>query len=510
MTSLRRILKLLLAFATGQGVSIFTQLLIPPLFLHRFANGIAVYGEWITLSAAVSYLGSLNFGVQTYAVNQMTIHLNRGEPEECRTVQASALRLLQWMGLAILPLAALIAALPVANWLHLRHVDNSQARLVLELFLLQLLSMMIFSLLANGFMAVGRAHHGANWNNALRLSSTLALGVQVWMRASFAAMAASQLAMTVLCTILVIVDLQRTAPAIAPSLRYARSDVARQMVKPSWHFTVLSLSGFLIWQAPVLLMQRILGPSVVGVVALTRTVFTMSRQALAVASFSIGPEITSLVGRKDWKGLKRLYDLSERIVLLLVPTVTVATLLASPWLLAIWLHRRSFYEPRLCFLMALTSAAMGVRDHKYQFQSSSNQHEALSRVLFLAYGGVLAASAVTMRYFGVEGFMYAWLAAEIAQTVAILNMNRKLFPAGDGVNVGPIWRLVAVMALVFAGAAYPAFHAMQQSLIVVVVVAAVYSMATALVCYKVFGVSEVAKVVLRRWQVRATAAPVVP
>src|SRR5271165_5191820 len=105
MTSLRRILKLLLAFVTGQGVSIFTQLLIPPLFLLRFADGKAVYGEWIALSAAVSYLGSLNYGVQTYAANQMTILHNRGELEACRTMQASALRLLQWTMLAILPFA---------------------------------------------------------------------------------------------------------------------------------------------------------------------------------------------------------------------------------------------------------------------------------------------------------------------------------------------------------------------------------------------------------------------
>ena len=82
--------------------------------------------------------------------------------------------------------------------------------------------------------------------------------------------------------------------------------------------------------------------------------------------------------------MKRLYDLSERVVLLLVPTVSVATLLASPWLLAIWLHQRSLYEPGLCFLMALTSAAMGIKDHKYQFQSSSNQHETLSRVMLVA------------------------------------------------------------------------------------------------------------------------------
>ncbi len=508
MTSLRRILNMLLAFATGQGVSIFTQLLIPPLFLLRFADGKAVYGEWIALTAAVSYLGSLNYGVQTYAANQMTIHRNRGELAECRIVQASALRLLQWMMLALLPLALVIALIPVADWLRLHHVDNSEARLVVDLFLLQLFSMMVFALLVNSFMAVNRAHRGVNWMNALRLVSTLALGGLVWIRSSFAVMAASQVAATILCAALVVVDLRWTAPEVAPSLGLARNDVARRMVGPSWHFSVLSLSGFLTWQAPVLLMQRILGPVAVTVFALTRTVFTMSRQLLAVASQSIAPEITSLVGRKDWKGLHRLYDLSERIVLLLVPTVSVATLLASPWLMAIWLRQRSLYEPGLCFLMALTSAAMGIKEHKYQFQASSNQHEALSRVMLVAYTSVLAISAVTMRYFGVNGFMWAWLAAEVAQTIAILRMNRKLFPIGDEVTSGPVWRLLVVTTVVFAGSAYPAFHAAQRSLPVVMAVAVVYSVATALVCYKVFGVSEVAEILLRRWKSRSVAAPV--
>ena len=118
-------------------------------------------------------------------------------------------------------------------------------------------------------------------------------------------------------------------------------------------------------------------------------------------------------------------------------------------------------------------------------------------------------SAVTMRYFGVNGFMYAWLAAEVAQTVAILRMNRKLFPAGDEMTAGPVWKLLVVTSVVFAGAAYPAFHAAQQSLAMNMAVAVVYSIATALVCYKVFGLSEVARVLLRRWRAKPAAAPVV-
>jgi O-antigen/teichoic acid export membrane protein len=500
--SLRRILKLLLAFVTAQGVTILTQLLVPPLFLHRFTDGLAVYGEWITLSAAVSYLGSINYGIQTYAVNQMTIHRNRGELEECSVVQASALRLFQWIVLALLPVAAIMVFLPVARWLHLRHVTDRGGGTVMALLLLQLLALMIFSLLGNSFMAVSRAHRGANWTNALRLISTAVLGILVWERASFAALAGSQVAVTLGFIVLVLFDLKREAPELVPELHLARRSVIRGMLKPSWHFTVLSLSSFLTWQAPILLMQRLLGPAAVAVFALTRTVFTMSRQALAVASLSIGPEITSLVGRKSWAQLRRLYDLSERVVLFLVPTVSVATLLASPWLLAVWLHKRSLYEPGLCILMALTSAAMGIKEHKYQFQSASNQHTDLSHVLIVSYSAVLLLSIFTMRYFGVVGFMWVWLAAEIAQIVVIFRMNKVLFPSDYSVTAGPLWKLILVLTIVFAGATYPARLSAGESLAKVVAVAAIYTAATAILSYWAFGLSHVMQMLRGRWERR--------
>jgi O-antigen/teichoic acid export membrane protein len=507
MMGFRRILKILLAFVTGYGVTGVSQLLIPPLFLHRFANGIAVYGEWVTLSAAVSYFASLNFGVQTYAVNQMTIHRNRGEVDECQVVQASAFRLLLWVMLALAPVGVIIGLAPVGQWLHLSNIGNREAALVLELFLLQFCATMVFVLLANSFMAVNRAHRGANWNNTLRLASTLALAGLVWVRASFAAMAGSQVVMTAVFAVLVLIDLRKTAPELVLEPRKARNDVAWRMVAPSWHFAVLSLAGFLTWQAPILIIQRVLGPAAVAVFALTRTVFTMSRQAIGVVSQAIGPEITGLVGRRDWRQLRRLYDLSERVVLLLVPTVSVATLLASPLLLEVWLHRRGLYDPALCILMALTSAAMGIKEHKYQFQCASNQHTDLSRVMIAAYGIVLAVSAVTMKWFGVTGFMWAWFAAEVAQTVAILKMNQKLFPSGYEVTAGPLWRLVAVMALVFAGAAYPAFQAVREPLRTVTIATFVCSLAPAALCYWAFHLSEVMRFIKGQWRIKAIQAP---
>jgi hypothetical protein len=62
--SLGRISKLFAAQNLSQAVSLLTQLLLPPIFLHSY--GVGLYGEWLALSAAIGYLGTVNYGIQTY------------------------------------------------------------------------------------------------------------------------------------------------------------------------------------------------------------------------------------------------------------------------------------------------------------------------------------------------------------------------------------------------------------------------------------------------------------
>src|SRR5207302_6410194 len=92
LVSLRRIGKQFAVNNAGQLVTVVTQLLLPPAFLHSY--GVALYGQWIALSAAISYLTTFNYGLQTYANMQMTIHYNRGELRECLEVQSAGLRIL--------------------------------------------------------------------------------------------------------------------------------------------------------------------------------------------------------------------------------------------------------------------------------------------------------------------------------------------------------------------------------------------------------------------------------
>jgi len=498
---------MLASFLTGQGVSIVSQLLVPPFFLLRYADGVGVYGEWVALSAAATYLSTLNYGIQTYANNQMTINYNRGEVEVAKTLQASALRLLLLVVGVFGVAGASVFLMPVGRWLNLHHASSQAASLTLYLLILQVLLNMLFALFANSYMMIGRMHRGANWLIFQRLAATLAIAACAWFRASFPMLALVQLVSVVVFSALVVIDVQRTAPILVPSLRYGQWRDVGPVLRPSAHFGLLSLSSFLTWQGPVLLIQTFLGSSSVTVFSLARTVFSMGRQALAILSFSIGQEITLLIGQRNWPQLKRLYDLSERLVLLLVPIFSVGVLLLSPFLFAVWLHRRNLYDPSLCFIMAVVSAVMGIKEHKYQFQSSSNEHERLSRFTLGAYAVMLVVAALLMKRYGIFGFMFSWLAAEIAQTIYILRLNVQLFPPDMTISMAPVVRLVAVLVIAFGLAVWPVFASVQWPLPAVVAAAAVLMLVISTGSYFAFGLDEVRLLLLSKIRQRLSPRP---
>jgi O-antigen/teichoic acid export membrane protein len=263
------------------------------------------------------------------------------------------------------------------------------------------------------------------------------------------------------------------------------------ILKPSGHFGLIAVAGFLTWQGPVLIIQQVLGPAAVGSFALVRTVFQMSRQILAVASYTIGQDITLLFGKGDWRVLRRLYDLSERVVLFLIPTISIGILLFCPFLFAIWLHKRDIYQPGLCLLMAMISAVLGVKEHKTQFQSSSNNHEDMSLVIVAGYAIMLAVSFLTMKIYGLMGFVVTWLVWEMIQTGYVLSLNAKLFPEEYKVTMEPVIKLTVFTIIAFAASIYPVYRQATWGLGWTVVSATLLTSAIGAAAYKVFGLGEV-------------------
>jgi O-antigen/teichoic acid export membrane protein len=242
----------------------------------------------------------------------------------------------------------------------------------------------------------------------------------------------------------------------------------------------------------------VLGPVAVVTFSVTRTIYSMSRRLPSLVTNSIGPEVTITYGERNWNKLRQLYELSERLVLLLIPPVSFGAMLFTPFLLAVWLRKGSLYDPWVCLLFGITIAIQSMKEHKYQFQFSTNQVRELSYMTLIAYGAMLVVSIPAMIWFGLPGMVMTWAAAELGQLIYLLQLNRRLF----GSEVALSYRLVGVLMLFLAvgsaAAVWPVFHLAAMSLPRQVIIASACTLLTLAISYWIFGVDEVRTMLWQR------------
>jgi O-antigen/teichoic acid export membrane protein len=238
----------------------------------------------------------------------------------------------------------------------------------------------------------------------------------------------------------------------------------------------------------------VLGPVAVVTFSVTRTIYSMGRRVPSLVTNSIGPEVTITYGERNWQKLYKLYELSERVVLLLIPPISFGTMLFTPLLLTVWLRRGALYDPWVCLLFGITIAIQSVKEHKYQFQFSTNQVRELAYMTPIAYGAMLVLSVPAMLWLGLRGMLVTWAVAELAQLIYLLQLNRRLF----GREAALSYRLVGILVTGAAVCIWPVFHIAAMSLLKQAVFAGTITLISLALSYWIFGVDEVRTLLWQR------------
>ena len=109
------------------------------------------------------------------------------------------------------------------------------------------------------------------------------------------------------------------------------------------------------------------------------------------------------------------------------------------------MHKRAeLFSPYPYVLSAAISMVISLKEHKYQFQFSTNTHEELARVMFFSYIGMILVSVGAVHLLGIVGFLWTWLAVEILQIARIVRLNRKLFAQFEELELKYLRRLAAL------------------------------------------------------------------
>jgi O-antigen/teichoic acid export membrane protein len=489
----KRMVKMGTALFSGQALTLCTQFVLPPLFLHTY--GVTLYGEWLSLSAAVNYLGTLNFGIQSYANNQASIAVNRNEFDDANVLHATAFAILLAVVGTVSIASLLVFFLPLASWLKLQTAPKVVS-LIVYLLALQLLVGILFGFITGSFLIAGISHRGTYWYNARTITNLGGTVILLMLNASLQSIAALQLGSVVVLSILALFDLRVVAPLALPKVRYVRFSKAGDILRPSAYFGMLFTSNFFVYQLPVVLMQWLLGPASVVAFSTTRTIYSMSRSALTALSATIAPEIVELYGQNNWARLTRLYDRSERFIFALTPVMAFGTLLATPIFFALWLHKPNLYRADISIYLAVISAVMGVKEHKYQFQASSNQHGEMARFMFISYAIMIGTAAMIMQRFGIAGFLALWLVTELTQVVFIVRLNHRLFAHFARLDYSPLYRLSVLLAGGSFACAWIAISGGQRTLIQTGTITTMMVISLAFIGYHLFGMNKLARTLL--------------
>src|SRR5215467_7679436 len=121
----KRILRAINAIFFSHVIVRLGSLILVPLFLKYWTANL--YGEYLALFAAVSYLTSLDFGMQQAAVNRLTQAYARGDLVEYRAVQHTALAFYLLLATSVTLFAAGAWLVPITRWLGLKITSPATA-----------------------------------------------------------------------------------------------------------------------------------------------------------------------------------------------------------------------------------------------------------------------------------------------------------------------------------------------------------------------------------------------
>lgn len=380
-----------------QVVTAIANLVLVPLYLSRWST--QAYGEWTALSSAVAYLATADMGMNMAAGNALIEAYERKDWSSYQQLQASAL--LYYIGVAAtLTLIALlvVTCLPLSNWLGIVHAAPHTVAITAYLMAIRLAWQMPAGQIWNIFRTTGHMATSQWIVNAQQCATALTSAVVIVAGGQMIAVAMCHcLTLLASCAIAWLM-VQRSEPALLPKIASAQLSTARQLVRPSVWFGVITFTTALTINGPVLVIAHVLGGKAVATFAACRTLINLSRQLPTVLCWAVWPEVT------------RLYAVQDRARLRLAHTVLVGgylvcsgTCLGVLWfagmpLVALWTRSRVPVDPMFLRALLLYTFLQSPWVASSIISGATNRHVTRARCELLGAGvGILLVATLVSR-----------------------------------------------------------------------------------------------------------------
>lgn len=421
----RRLQRVLSAQLYNQITTILVQLGLVPVLLYAW--GTNTYGSWILLSAIPTYLTFSDFGFTLIAKNEMLMHVAGGRRDEALCTFQSVFALLNVIVPTVIGVSfILLFGFDFSKVFNLGGVPIGEARLILALLLVNVMTYQYFLLICGGVRCENRLATEASWGATARLGEGMAVGLTALCGGGLLVAAIMTLATRMTFTLVLYFWLRRASPWLNLGHRLADRREVRRLLKPALAFMLLPISQALLIQAPIMIVGALMSPVAVVTFATTRTLTRVGTAATNMLNGTLQGEYSAAFGRRDATMLHRVTRYHRLLSLAMVAVYGVILHLLQRPLMTSYTHGKVHAVEPFFSLMILTIAAEMMWSSIATPLESINRHVTFANILMAICVAGVGLCYVMTASFALNGAAGAMLIVHASVILLCLALSRSV------------------------------------------------------------------------------------
>ncbi len=369
----------------ADGVFQLSQMVIQfaavPLLLYFW--GVALYGEWLLITALPAFLAISDFGFTHVTARQMVMQVADGDQEGAlATFQSSSILVGVTSGVIALAFFLLISLLPVAATFSISRIGSDDLVIIAALLGIKIIISMQSGMMGGALQATGHYPLFFMWLSGVFVGEFLLFASIVATDGGPVMAAGAMLAAAVAGMVVLRIMIGRLAPWFQFGLSSFRFEIVRKLAKPAFAALSFPASNALNFQGTRLIIGSVLGPAAVALFATHRQLAGFVTQT-NIFGKSMNVELGLAYGANDMASYRRLSLQIIQILFWISLAAAIAIGIAAWFLFPSWTGGRLQFDPLLFILLLTGAVGEAIWRAAFQPASATNRHIYLAKIALI-------------------------------------------------------------------------------------------------------------------------------
>jgi len=419
------LLKNLLSGGVGKISTIIIRLVQVPILITAF--GVSDYGVWLVLSSLPAWLTMANLGFGNVASNEIAMLVAAGNNKKANEIYSTTLSLVSLIAVIGIIMVGIIV--PIINWeLFFNDSNNKNYEFTTTILLLSasVFISFFYEIFNSRFRAAQKAYQSVLLSSIKPWIDLIGIIIVVSFGVSFQYLALASLLTTAIFLLIVIVFSRNVFKSMRFNLHDIDKNNYRFLFSKGIAFQAFPLGNALLYQGSLLVIQTIIGSTAVAVFGTARTLVRSVNQLMELVNQSIWPELSYLLGAKDYELARKLHRYGVLVSFLLAISGTIFLLLYGQTLYSFWTGNALQLNLLLLFLFLIPIPFNALWFTSSVVHVACNQHEKLAVYYLYATGLSIVACIIFSYFWGINGAALSTLVADIVLIPFVLSKSLKL------------------------------------------------------------------------------------